>query len=155
MAAAGNLLDKADRALHDEDLERANHFIVRAVALQYDEHEQTAPAAEAASMLLFNAVTDALERSGQGETDWLNATVATLASAEGWGRSEMRHVLVAVCQDYLLDSLESRTIGDVVRNVPELAELRDAALGPEELAQAVRSVLEVVHDYRAALVSDG
>jgi hypothetical protein len=42
LTAADNLLAKADRALSEGDLQRAGHFIDRAAALNYDEHEQTA-----------------------------------------------------------------------------------------------------------------
>lgn len=155
MSAADNLLAKSERALGNEDPERAGRFIERAVALQYDEHEQTAPAANAATMLLFEIVTDALERSVEGETRWLDAAVAVMSSTEGWGRSELRHVLVAVRQDYVIDSNETRTIVDAVQAVPEKAELRDASLTSQELAEAVLSVLQVVRRYRAALVSAG
>jgi hypothetical protein len=87
--------------------------------LNYDRHEQTAPAAHAASMMLFNAVTDALERSAEGYSRWLNAAVEAMSSASGWAQSEMRHVLLVVRQDYVIEPRESRTIRDAMAKVAE------------------------------------
>lgn len=153
LTAADNLLAKADRALADGDLERAGHFVDRAVALNYDEHERTAPAAFAASMMLFNAVTDSLESSGEGDSRWLVAALEALSSASGWGQSEMRHMLLVVRQDYVIEPGESRTIEDAVAEVPDRVELRDVTLTSRELADAVASVLQILQAYRAALDS--
>lgn len=153
LAAADNLLAKADRALTKGDLERARHLVDRAAVLNYDEHEQTAPAAFAAGMMLFNAVTDALEDSRKGDSRWLGAAVEALSSASGWAQSEMRHTLLVVRQDYVIEPRESRIIRDAVARVPERAELRDVTLSPGELAEAVTSVLQIVQSYRAALDS--
>jgi hypothetical protein len=87
LTAADNLLAKADRALAAGDLQRARRFVDRAATLPYDEHEQTAPAAYAASMLLFTAVTDTLERSPEGDSSWLDAAVEALSSNDGCGQS--------------------------------------------------------------------
>ncbi len=125
----------------------------RAAALNYDDHEQTAPAAFASHMMLFDAVTDALEGSVEGDRRWLDAAVATLLSAGVWGQSEMRYVLLAVRQDYATELSESRTIRDVVADVPERAELRDVVMSPAELVEAVTSVLQSLQIYRAALNS--
>jgi hypothetical protein len=148
-------LAKADLALANGDLERAGNFVDRAVALTYDEHEQIAPAASAASMMLFNAVTDALERSPEADSRWLDAAVQALSSASGWGQSELRHILLDVRQDYVIEPRESRTIGKTVAEVPERAELRDVTLAPRDLAAAVTAVLQILQSYRAALDSAG
>lgn len=151
LTAAENLLTKADRALTDGDPERAGHFIDRAAALNYDDHEKTAPAAFAASMMLFNAVTDALERSGEGDSRWLEAAGVALSSTTGWGQAQMRHTLAVVRQDYVVEPGESRVIEDAVVEVPERADLRDVTLLQAELAEAVTSMLQVLQTYRAAL----
>ena len=153
LAAADNLLAKADRALTNGDSDRARHFIDRAAALDHDEHERTAPAAFAARMILFVAVTDALERSYEGDSRWLDAAVETLSSADGWGQSEMRHTLLAIRQDYVIEPGERDTIGIAVAEVPERVELRDGTLPPRELAMAVTSVLKTLQSYRAALMA--
>ena len=151
LTAAGNLLTKAERALADGNPERARHMVDRAAALSYDDHEQTAPAAFAASMMLFSAVADALERSSEGDSRWLGAAVEALSSTAGWGQSELRHVLVVIHQDYEVEPRESRIIENAVDDLPERAELRDVVLPPEELADAVTSVLQALQAYRAAL----
>jgi hypothetical protein len=151
LTAADNLLTKADHALAGGDLERAGHFVGRAVMLGYDRHEQAAPAAFAVSMMLFDAVADALERSAEGDSRWLDAAVEVMSSASGWAQSEMRHVLLAISQDYVIDERESRTIRGSVATRAERAELRDVILTPSELSQAVTSVLQILKAYRAAL----
>lgn len=153
LAAADNLLAKADRALTNGDPDRGRHFINRAAALDYDEHERTAPAAFAATMMLTTAVTDALERSREGDSRWLDAAVETMSSTDGWGQSEMRHTLLAIRQDYIIEPGERDTIGIAVTQVPERIELRDGTLQPTELAMAVTSVLQTLQSYRAALMA--
>jgi hypothetical protein len=150
LAAADNLLAKADRALTNGDPDRARLFIDRAAALDYDAHEQAAPAAFAATMMVFTTVTDTLERSLEGDSRWLDAAVETLSSADGWGKSEMGHTLLAIRQDYVLDPGERDTIGIAVAKVPERAQLRDSTLPPKELAMAVTSALQTVQKYRTA-----
>lgn len=153
LAAADNLLAKADRSLADGDPDRAGHFIDRAAALSYDAHEQTAPAAFAASMMVFTTVTDTLQRSHEADSRWLDAAVETLSATDGWGQSEMRHTLVAIRQDYVLEAGECDTIEIAVAQVPERAELRDCPLPPKELAMAVTSVLQTLQGYRATLMA--
>lgn len=91
------------------------------------------PAAFAATMMLFTAVTDALERSREGDSRWLDAAVEALASTDGWGQSEMRRTLLAVRQDYIIEPGERDTIGIAVAQVPERVELRDGTPQPREL----------------------
>ena len=66
--AARNLLHKAQRALDDDDTERARAYVTRAVQLPFDEAEEVPPVAWEAHMLLFTAVTDALEESDEDDT---------------------------------------------------------------------------------------
>jgi hypothetical protein len=159
LIAADDLLAKANRALTDGDLQRAGHFIDRAAALNSDEHEQPAPAAYAAGMMLFTAVTDTLERSREGDSRWLDAAVETLSSCDGWGQSEMRHTLLVVRQDYIIEPSESRTIGVAVAQVPERAENARChagaertccggdvgAAGPADLPSGTHDLWRVIH----------
>ena len=78
MDAATNLLDKALRALDDGDEDRARRFVERAVALPYDEHEETHPAAMMAHQQLF---TPSPTPSSNGGDEWLDAASGTFASA--------------------------------------------------------------------------
>lgn len=151
LTAADNLLTKAARALVEGDQERVGHFVNRAVALGYDEHEQTVPAACAAGMLLFCAVTDELEDSEEGDAAWLEAALAAMAAGSGWGQSEMRHVLVTVMQDYAVTPRESQLVRAAIAGVPERTELRDTTMTGLELVEAVTSVLHMLNAYLAAL----
>jgi hypothetical protein len=72
-------------------------------------------------MMLFTAVTDTLERSREGDSRWLDAAVEAVSSSDGWGRSEMRHTLLVVRQDYIIEPNESRTVEVAVAQVPERA----------------------------------
>ena len=96
-------------------------------------------------------MTDALERSSEGDSRWLGAAVTALSSATGWGQSELRRTLLVIRQDYAVEAEERRTIRDAAVDVPERAELRDVVLPPEELAEAVASVLQILQSYREAL----
>ena len=102
-------------------------------------------------MLLFMFVTDTLEQTPEGDSSWLDAAVGAITAHDGWGRSEMRHTLLAIRQDYDLGRSERRTIDQVTAAVPERAELPDTRLGATDLAAAVTSVLQVLHTYRSVL----
>lgn len=67
------------------------------------------------------------------------------------GQSELRRLLLVVRKDYMIDRTESRAIRDAVATVPERVELIDANLEAAELADAVTSVLQTVHTYRAVV----
>ena len=126
--AADNLLAKADRALVAGDTEKATKFVTRAVGLPYDEYEETDPAAYAAQMLLFMAVSDTLEETPEGDTSWLDAAVDAMASddgpGDGWGRSEMRHALLTVRQDNELDRRERRILDAATAGCPHARAVR-------------------------------
>lgn len=155
LSAADNLLAKADRAMSAGDLQRAGDLIDRAAALTYDRHEQTAPAAYAASMMLFNAVSDALEDSPEGDSRWLDAALEALSATDGWGQSEMRRTLLVVRQDYVIEPSEKRTIAGAAAEVPDRPELADRTLAAHELFAAVTSVLQTLQAYRASLKKYG
>ena len=90
-------------------------------------------------MMLFTTVTDALGRSREGDSRWLDAAVEALSSTDGWGQSVMPHTLLAIRQDYVLEPGEPDTLGIAVAQVPERGELRDGTPQPRELALAVTS----------------
>ena len=148
---ATNLLNKAGRALHDSDLDRARAFVDRAVQLPYDHHEQAAPVAIAAHMELFALVTDTLERAELDESWWLDTAVDVLATADEPARFDLRDVLAAIDQDYSLGSRERSRIRSAVAPIPERAELRDLDLSATELGDQVMSILVACRNYRAGL----
>jgi hypothetical protein len=67
----------------------------------------------------------------------------------------MRHVLLVVRQEYVIEPRECRTIRDAMAKVAERAQLRDLTLTPSDLGEAVTSVLQILQAYRAALESNG
>ena len=77
----------------------------------------------------------------------------SVCSTDGWGQSEMRHTLLAIRQDYIIEPGERDTIEIAVAQVPERVELRDGTPQPTELAMAVTSALQALQNYRAALMA--
>ena len=69
------------------------------------------------------------------------------------GQSAMRHTLVGISQDYVVERSEDRAIAEAVAGVPERTDLRDLTLPAQELGEAVTSVLQALHRYRAALIA--
>ncbi|MGL5864340.1 MAG: hypothetical protein ACRCYX_00520, partial [Dermatophilaceae bacterium] len=147
--AAANLLAKAHRALHAADDDRARAMVERAVALPYDEHEESAPAAWMVHLEMFTAIADSAESDLDGE-DWLDAALDTLASAPGEARFVIRDCLVDIAQDYHLTGREQQRLRAAVADVPERAELRDLDLPPGQLTAAVLEVLRGVIHYEDA-----
>ena len=144
MDAATNLLDKALRALDDGDETKARRFVERAVALPYDDHEETHPAASMVQQQLFSAVVDALEDGGD---EWLYAASGTFASAPEQARFCLRDVFRDVLQDYELSDAEQKRLRRLIRDVPERAELRDLDLPAAQLVTVVLEVLEAVLNF--------
>ncbi|HQD96730.1 MAG TPA: hypothetical protein PLO15_04865 [Propionicimonas sp.] len=148
--AAENLLLKAWRELVD-DPGRAVSYVERALRLPFDPNEDSAPAAYAAHMLLFNLVVDALEDSEEGEEEWLAAAIQVLNSADPRARSELRDVLEVVAQDYHITSSERRKLAAAVKSAPPRQSLFDLQLPPDELCDHIVAVLHACEAYETAL----
>ena len=84
LAGAGNLFDKAVRALADGDGERARRLVARCLSLPYDEHEQAVPALWAARLRVYTLVANALEASDEGDQSWLDRIEKVLDDSDGW-----------------------------------------------------------------------
>jgi len=78
--------------------------------------------------------------------------VRTYRSRPSWWAASL---LRGLRQDYIIEPGERDTTGIALAQVPERAELRDFPLPPRELAMAVTSVLQILHNYRAALMATG
>ena len=152
--AAENLLLKARVALEEGDEERTAKFVVRAAALQYDEHEGAQPAVTIASMALFNEVVDAMEDADEGDATWLTTAFAVLDHVEGVAEMGLRHVLDVLSRDFTL-SLSRRETKLIRREIgrpgPELdlGLTRDSSV--EEIRDVVLSLLRVNLEYHMAL----
>lgn len=118
LTCAGNLLDKAVRAIEAGDPGRTDALLDRAVALPYDEHEESLPAYWSAHMRLFCAVTDGLEATAEGDEAWLArclAVVETLAAGGmDYATGAMYDVLTVVLQDFQLTAAEGSAIRRVL-----------------------------------------
>ena len=153
MAAADNLLAKAQRAVRDGDRERAARYIARAVELPFDDHEEAHPAAWQAHMALFTVVTDEVEEAAAGDYRWLDAAIQVLGSAGDRARRDLRDVLSTIDDDYQLEGKERRRLRQAIADVPAGPELNGLALPPEQLAVAVLEVVEACVAYEEALDS--
>lgn len=149
--AATNLLNKASRALDNDEPDRARAFVDRATRLPFDDHEETAPAANAAHMALFNLVADAIEASEVDDSGWLDALLDVLATADASARCEIRDVLATIDKDYKVSRGERARLRSAIAPIPERPELRDLRLTSAELGELIMSVLAVCRRYRLAL----
>ena len=147
--AAGNLLDKADRALEAGDLERARHFARRAARLPFDRREEMHPAAWVAELDLYLLVTDALEDS-EGDA-WLGAAVEVMNAADDLGRRAVRDLLVVIDREYELGRGERATLRAAVAGIPAGPPLHEPALPEDELVTALLSLLPLPRAYLRAL----
>ena len=147
--AAGNLLDKAAKALALGDMERAQTLAWRAAGLPRDRHEDAAPAAMAVHMRLFDLVTDDVEASDEASDHrWLEAAIEALGRADEDGRSDLRDVLDTIDQDYTVNARVRARIRAAIAGVPLRPELIERELTQDELASTILSVLAVCADYR-------
>ena len=55
--------------------------------------------------------------SQEGDSRWLDAAVEVMSVAGGWAQSEMRHTLLVVCQDYVIEPGKSAPSGMPVAEV--------------------------------------
>ena len=149
---AENLLVKAVDALEAQDDDRATALVRRAARLPFDEHEEVAPAAAAAHLLLFNLVTDVMEGSPDDDERWLDAALGVIDGPVQLARLDMRDVLTAIAQDYDLTRSERRRLLGGIRDVepaPELIDLVD--LTRDELAERVMAILGACRTYADAV----
>jgi hypothetical protein len=144
--AAGNLLAKALRAVRAGDEARAHGYAQRAVRLPMDEHEEGHPGFWAATMLLFNAVVDAVETCDEDDPAWLDAADQVLQTASGEARQALLHTLSTIASDYHLPHHEARRIRHLLGD----AEPPDwPSHDQPEPAQAAATILAVVHTVAA------
>ncbi len=146
--AAENLLSKAQRALGNDEPERAKSYINKAVQLPYDEHEETDPAAWVAHLDLFGVVVDAAEECPPDDSRWLDAALHLLEETEDPARSDLRVVLSNIDQDYQLTGTERTRLRAAIDAVPKRASLDDLRLSPQELAEHVLANLMLIRRYQ-------
>lgn len=151
LEGAENLLAKASRVWRD-DRPRALGYVNHVATLTFDEHEESFPAAMAASMLLFSTVVEELERALEGDSRWLEAALSVLDATDTTARGHLRDVLQAIDQDYGLTRREHRLLQAALTPIPPSAPLRDLVdIPPEELRDHVVAVLHACAAYEDAL----
>ncbi|MEH0108999.1 hypothetical protein V6N00_04610 [Tersicoccus sp. MR15.9] len=148
---AMNLMSKAVAA----DGAERERLVDRALALPFDEHDQTYPAAMAAHMQLFMAVTDRLEESDDDENDecWLDGATAVLRYSSAESRAEMHHVLEAIDHDYELDRPTRIRVRLMLENSSRSLDpgwVEITACPRDELRERVLAVLAAANDYEEA-----
>ena len=149
--AARNLLHKAQRALDDDDVERARGYVARAVQLPFDEAEGVKPVAWEGHMLLFLAVTDALEESDEDDPLWLDAALEVLATAEAVGRSTLASVLWTIGDDFQLTVRERKRLRQAVAGLPRETDALDWDAFADELTERVLEIVRTTNAYEDAL----
>ena len=149
--AARNLLHKAQRALDDDDTERARAYVMRALQLPFDEAEEVPLVAWEAHMLLFTAVTDALEESDEDDTAWLDAALDVLANAGTVGRSAMASVLSDVPGDFEVTRQEEKRLRRAIAGIPPETEPFERGSSPDDMAEHVLEVVRTANTYQDAL----
>lgn len=144
--AAENLLDKALRALLDDDATRAEAFVRRALRLPYDDYEECTPAWWRAYMMLFTSITDELEEGPEGE-GWLDAALTIEQDGEEYGRRAVQSALSVLVEDYQLSAHENRRIRARLRDAEPRREWQD--LLPDDQDDAVTAILQVLAAFNA------
>jgi hypothetical protein len=150
--AAENLLNKAVRRLEQDDQVGARRFVDRALALPYDDFEDTQPCLWVAHMLLFTANADELEASPEGDTGWLDRAVTAMEAAGPVAAEEVRFCLrVFLDSVYSLSPSEQRRVRQLTSGVPVDPEPFASAGGSTAVrADAVLDVLGVLLRYEVA-----
>lgn len=150
---AESLLQQARQRFGNDDLARAKALIDRATRLPFDDHEQAWPAALAAHMGLFCAVTDALQGGPEGDSRWLDAALTVLAQADERAACVLGDVLMAVDQDFLIKPVDHRKIKSALASIAGHADPGDPQLRSPQLREYVMSVIAIHQAYDGALAA--
>jgi hypothetical protein len=152
--AAGTLLDKAVRAVRAGDDDRARRYVARAVALPFDDHERCAVAEWAATMLVSDALVEAMEDATPDDPAWLDAAEAVLADCDPHGGRVLREELRSVTRDHRLSRPEAarcRSLVSAGGTEPEQWYIAAGARGIDERVDALMGVVVTAARYQDAL----
>lgn len=149
-AAAENLVNKALVALEDGDEDRAIRLATRASRLPWDDFEQRWPGALAAHMALYEALTEAMESSDEGQTAWLDDAIRVLGELTGEIHEHVADTLGTFAWDAGLDPTpaEVRKIRQAVgANRQESRFGADPTATPDQLLPRILDILRVTNRY--------
>ncbi len=153
--AAGNLLEKAYRDLHDGNEDRARTYLLKAAALPWDQHERTHPAAVDIHMVLFSEMTDTLEAAEPGDRRWLTAAQEAMGHLDEGGATELARALSSIVHDYRLPTREARLARDLIGDRATVEDDMEfgltAASSRDEVAATIEPMLRALVAYHHAL----
>ena len=149
--AACNLMAKALRAATAGDDARARAYVERAVQLPFDQHEEVAPSWQAASGLIFDLVTDALEGCAESDASWLDAAIIVLDRADTQAAIALRATLAAIPQSYELTPGETRRLAAAAGDTHPDAWYDDEPTDHTEQVDAILAVLHAAVAYTSQL----
>lgn len=142
MDGATNLLLRAMKHLATGDEAKAEPFIRRVAAMPWDELQEDSPGIRAATVLVYDEVSDELEESTSEDTVWLDVALQVLAEVDGYGKADLASVLhsfVLQGDFFDLSRSETRRIKQAVGGAPLEADLGD---GPGASAEHRRVVID-------------
>ena len=117
MTGATNLLLKAADAIWRDDAVRADRLIARACSLP-PHPDDGPPAMRAATQMIYDAVTDDVEDSLEGDNWWLDVSLTALDSATGAGKISLASTLHEIPKVYFVSAEAERLIRDRVPAAP-------------------------------------
>ena len=93
IAGAQNLLKKAIRELDSGEAKRAGQLIQRAALMPYDPREAGSPGVRAATLLVYEVISDQFEASDPADTTWLDVVLDVHPRLDPTGRAEVASVV--------------------------------------------------------------
>lgn len=154
---ATNLLLRAMTHLAGGDEAKAEPFIRRVAAMPGTTGSRYDPGAHAATMLVYNEVSDELEESDAGDTTWWDVALDVLAEVDGYGKAELASALHGfVLQRDLLDLSRAETtrMTQAAGDAPLEADLGDGSDATADhryvvIDSLVRTALALIDAYAA------
>ena len=151
--AARNLVAKALRAATAGDEARARAYLQRAVQLPFDQHEEVAPSWQAASGLIFDLVSGALECCAESDASWLDAAIIVLDGADTQAADALRATLAAIPESYQLTHAEARRLAAAAGDTNPNAWYDHEPTDHTEQIEAILAVLHAAVTYTSRLSS--
>lgn len=140
IVGARNLLNKAIEHLASGDSQRAEQLMLRAARMPYDAREGGSPGVFAATMLVYDLISDYLEDSDFEDSSWLDVPIAVHDRLDATGRAEVASIVHGfVLQKTLFTTspTEKRRIRQVFGDAPLDVDLGDVPNATVEQRQDI------------------
>ncbi len=142
---AGNLLDKAIGHLISGDEQRAEQLMLRAARMPYDQREAGSPGVRAATMLVYDVISDELDNSGIDDPTWLDVPIAVHDRLDPTGQAKVAsivHGFVLQKAFFTTSPAEKRRISEAFGDAPLNADLGDGPTATvEQRLEIIRSLV--------------